>query len=90
MYLFTQINQSACPRQIYRVRFELVQFGVKMGSVFSNSFAGKKRKCIIFLQYYLGCSVFLNTCLDITFEETSRFNTSRFDSHSGSEIVQKI
>ena len=63
MYLFTQINQSACPRQIYRVRFELVQFGVKMGSVFSNSFAGKKRKCIIFLQYYLGCSVFLNNML---------------------------
>ena len=49
MYLFTQINQSVCPRQINRVRFELVQFGVKMGNVFSNSFAGKKRRCIFFI-----------------------------------------
>ena len=100
MYLFTQINQSACPRQINRVRFELVQFGVKIGDVFSNSFAGKKRRCIFFLRYYLGCLVFLNNChllrpnvvacLDITCDETSRFNTSRFDSNPRSSIAQKI
>ena len=65
MYLFTQINQSVCPRQINRVRFELVQFGVKMGNVFSNSFAGKKRRCIFFSTVLFGLlSVFeqLSSC----------------------------
>jgi len=34
MYLFTQINQKASPRQNYRVKFELIQSGEKWAMSF--------------------------------------------------------